>query len=340
MLKQVTHASEPWFPSHEDSFTLFAVLTYNCNQQCSHCFAINEADKQIPQSILSDEDWFSVFDQLSEFKHTRLFFTGGEPMMHPSVMKFISYASEKSIPIVLGTNATLITSQVSKALSDTGITEARVSIDGASAITHDLLRGTGSFKKTIRGISSLIDENITVSIRTTVNKLNYYEMDRIAELVLDLGVSDWEIKHIIPSGRALYHPELLTTYDERLIALDTILKTVSSKHPYLRIKLMEGTLHKKAVVPEGIRVASCPAGTRMMMVQPTGDVIPCGYLTSNVIGNITKMSLDEIRKKWEKDKKQDKRFFLPEGCKNCKHQNMCRGGCPAYNFCEEDVCYV
>lgn len=31
------------------------------------------------------------------------------------------------------------------------------------------------------------------------------------------------------------------------------------------------------------------------------------------------------------------KFLVPEGCKNCKHVQICKGGCPAFNFCNEDV---
>ena len=94
-------------------------------------------------------------------------------------MKFVAYSSMKAIPIILGTNATLITPRVSEELGSVGITEARVSIDGASAATHDILRGDGAFEKTKKGVLLLIDNGISVGIRTTVNKLNYHELDKI-----------------------------------------------------------------------------------------------------------------------------------------------------------------
>ncbi|MDR0919901.1 MAG: heme d1 biosynthesis radical SAM protein NirJ1, partial [Oscillospiraceae bacterium] len=36
------------------------------------------------------------------------FFTGGEPLLHSSFTKFVKHASKKNIPIIIGTNATLI----------------------------------------------------------------------------------------------------------------------------------------------------------------------------------------------------------------------------------------
>jgi len=324
-------ASEPWFPSSENAFTVFAAITHDCNLKCLHCFSAVDGEEK--QTILNDEEWFILFDQLAELEKPRLFFTGGEPLVHPSFMKLAAYASNKSIPIILGTNATFITPSVSKELSGAGIKEARVSIDGASATTHDLLRGDGAFEKAKQGLFSLIDEGISVSIRTTVNKWNYQELSKIEDLVVQWNVFDWEIKHIIPTGRALLNPELQITSKERAISLKPILeRAVTNFYPQLKIKLMEGTLSPDIDVPESLKIASCPAGSRMMVVQPTGDVIPCGYLASSYIGNIKQKSLSEIRAEWDKRPT----FTLPTGCISCKHKKSCKGGCPAFNFCAED----
>lgn len=329
-MESITYASEPWFPSNEKSFTLFVEITNKCNQKCLHCFA--NSDSESDTTTLDDKEWYKLFDQLAELENTQLFFTGGEPLEHPSLINFISYASSKSIPIILGTNATLITPQIAEELHIAGVNEARVSLDGASAETHDVLRGNGSFEKTKNGIISLVNEGVAVSIRTTVTKLNYQELDKIIDLVVDLGVFDWEVKHIIPAGRALHYPELLTTSKEKFVALETILKIFKSNmYPQLRIKLMEGTLHRDLVIPDTIKIASCPAGNRMMVIQPSGDAIPCGYLTSSVIGNVSEQSLKELREIWTKTES----FTLPAYCMSCQHKERCKGGCQAFNFCAE-----
>lgn len=71
-MKQAIYASEPWFPSHENSFTLFAAITHDCNQQCLHCFAAED----VPSHVLDDKWWYNMFDQLAEMENSQLFFTG------------------------------------------------------------------------------------------------------------------------------------------------------------------------------------------------------------------------------------------------------------------------
>ena len=332
-MNSATYTSDPWFPSQENAFTLFFAITYNCNKKCKHCFT--ESDNNISSSI-DDKYWLNLIDQLSELNNPRLFFTGGEPLKHPSLLNLASYANKKSIPIILGTNATLITSEIANDLKNVGVCEARVSIDGATEYSHDLLRGKGAFFETVNGIKLLINSGITVSIRTTITKQNYSQLTDIAKLVNELNIVDWELKHIIPTGRAAYHPELLTTSEERDFALRTILEIINSNiYPNLKIKLMEGTINQHTIIPESIKVAACPAGTRMMVVQPSGDVIPCGYLSSCVIGNITQESLHSILNKWDKIINNEDFFIFPDECKTCEHFSRCKGGCRAYNFCQQ-----
>ena len=325
------YASEPWFPSNESAFTLFAAITHECNLQCLHCFAANSEKSQ--SVTLDDHDWFKIFDQLALLENPRLFFTGGEPLVHPSLMDFTRYASIKGIPIIIGTNATLVNNRIAKDLSAAGVAEARVSIDGSSSEMHDFLRGEGSFDKMINGIHALKDADIGVSIRTTIHKANCQYLDSIAVFLDKLNICDWEIKHLIPKGRALSHPELYTSSEEKVVALETILTIArNNSFPDMQIKLMEGVLHRDAVIPDTIKVATCPAGSKMMVVQPLGDVIPCGYLTSKVVGNITKTTLQEIRSAWH----EFEEIPLPAGCINCNHKHVCKGGCPAFDFCAEE----
>ena len=321
------YASDPWFPSQKNAFTVFSVLTHKCNQKCLHCFATN----CFPEKPLLDQEWLRLIDQLTYFEAPRLFFTGGEPLAHPSIYKLIAYASNKSIPTILGTNATLVNQSVSRKLVDSGLKEARVSLDGANKKSHDLLRGEGSYDKTVLGIQTLINAGITISIRTTINKLNFEEVFEIGKLISSMNIQNWEIKNIIPSGRALEHPELLTTKTERSIALESLIKIYSQKlFPDINIKLMEGTLNNSIDLPDGIKVACCPAGRSMVLVQPNGDIIPCGYLSSNVLGNIRRDYIMEVIKKH----KEINNRIVPPKCQNCKHFYMCKGGCPAYSFCD------
>lgn len=82
MVKKITYSSDPWFPSRKNTFTLFAAITHACNQKCLHCFASEDV---LPKN-LEDKWWYALFDQLAEVEASRLFFTGGEPLIHPSFL--------------------------------------------------------------------------------------------------------------------------------------------------------------------------------------------------------------------------------------------------------------
>ncbi|MDE5977093.1 MAG: radical SAM protein [Turicibacter sp.] len=323
---------EPWQNSNNSTFTLFAALTHKCNLKCIHCFAAKDG-RVDESSNLSFDDWKTIIDQLCNSSDYRLFFTGGEPLIYSRIFELAAYCSSKSnpIPMIVGTNATLITDSVAMRMVEVGIKEARVSLDGATQASHDAVRGKGSFVAAVSGIESLIKANIPVAIRTTLNCYNIVELGKIAKFITQLGISDWEIKHTIPTGRAKMHQNLIITSKQRADGLETVLDIARKNiYPELHIKLMEGTLNPSADIPSSISVAACPAGKRMMIVHPNGNVIPCGYLNSNVIGNLKNESLQSIRQAWERVPKR----CVPESCIRCKNLEICKGGCPAYNFCE------
>jgi radical SAM protein with 4Fe4S-binding SPASM domain len=326
------YASEPWFPSSANSFTLFAAITHDCNLKCAHCFATENADHY--NQLLNDDDWMALIDQLALIDNSRLFFTGGEPLVHPSFIKLAKYASEKDIPIIIGTNATLIDKNMARNLRDIGVNEVRVSIDGSTSNTHDFLRGEGALEKTKIGVKSLVDIGIPVICRTTIYKNNYNDLESIAHMLIDLKIIDWELKNILPSGRATINTELMNTTIERNYALESVLKISNdSQFEQIKIKLMEGTLNRNVTVPKCIKVAACPAGIRMMVAQPNGNIVPCGYLSKQVIGNVKCNTLVDVRERWAIMEKEN----LPSGCQSCKNKDICKGGCRAFNFCNYDL---
>ena len=77
-----------------------------------------------------------------------------------------------------------------------------MSLDAGDGYMHDYIRGRkGCFDKVISDIKALQDNGIEVSIVTTVHKLNYSQLVKIRQLLLDLGVRYWQIQYADFIGR-------------------------------------------------------------------------------------------------------------------------------------------
>jgi radical SAM protein with 4Fe4S-binding SPASM domain len=71
----------------------------------------------------------------------------------------------------------------------------------------------------------------------------------------------------------------------------------------------------------------CSACSVNMMIEPTGDVIPCQSWTQLKLGNILK---DDWKSIWNHPESKKIRSFgyAPKKCDGCSHFELCGGACP------------
>src|SRR5699024_2860759 len=150
-----------------------------CNLTCKHC--LNDSGKRIPNQ-LSTEELVNLIKDLAEAGVQDIRFTGGEPLLFEDVYKLISLASELGIYTSIGTNGTLITSDIANKLKNSGLKKAVVSIDGTEE-KHNSIRGVGSYQKAIKGIENLLSQGIKVRVNSVLMRSN---MDEVIALTKEL----------------------------------------------------------------------------------------------------------------------------------------------------------
>jgi MoaA/NifB/PqqE/SkfB family radical SAM enzyme len=64
----------------------------------------------------------------------------GEPLLHPEIIKFVDYASSRLHDVLLVTNATLLTEDISHAILSTQLQTIRFSVDGNTKETFEKIR--------------------------------------------------------------------------------------------------------------------------------------------------------------------------------------------------------
>ena len=127
-------------------------FTHACNLNCKHCY--QRAGRPLSDELTTEEAK-RLIKELADADVVALAFSGGEPLMRPDFYELAAYARSLGIYVALATNGTLITKEVAKRLKKLDI-YVEISLDGASAKTHDEFRGVpGMFDKTINGIKKL-----------------------------------------------------------------------------------------------------------------------------------------------------------------------------------------
>ncbi|MCK9298854.1 MAG: radical SAM protein, partial [Methanoculleus sp.] len=128
---------------------VFWNITNRCNLLCSHCY-IRAGPGQERENELTTKEGLHLIDDLAAMRVPLLLFSGGEPLIREDFWELAGHAKERGLVTALSTNGTLITPAVARRLRDTGVEYAGVSLDGATAETHDGMRNVpGSFQRAV-----------------------------------------------------------------------------------------------------------------------------------------------------------------------------------------------
>ncbi len=306
---------------------LFLELTLRCNEHCFHCGSSCTAEGS---DELTLDQYKAILDQIKEdFYISRLLLciTGGEPLLRRDFFDIMGYAHALGYKWGMTSNATLITPDVARRLSECGMATISVSIDGLPE-THDRLRGMkGAYDRAMEGIENLLAVGTfhAVQITTVVNHANASELDAMFDIFDKIDIDSWRIATLEPIGRALKRPELMCTAEDYIKVFEFIKDKRAAGYP-----LEYGCCHYlgptyEAVVRDWYWL--CNAGVYVGSIMANGDIGSCLDVErrpETIQGNILKDRFSDV---WRDRFKIFRRDLsdLSESCKGCEHINYCRG---------------
>ena len=323
-------------------------ITARCNLRCKHCYST--AGKPLPRE-LSTEEVLGVLDDLADLGVAAIAYSGGEPLLRPDFFEIVEATRDRGIFPALATNATLITKEVARRLKEAGVGFVQISLDGATATTHDSFRGVeGAFERTLEGIKNSVDQGLFVEVSCTITKFNLHEVDGVIDLCDKLGVNWFMMFNFVPTGRGRFIVENDLTPREREEVLHKLwwrlknrpeLPVLSTAPQFARVALQLEKAEDVEVVPthfynmtlkgrlKGLSefVGGCGAGRCYAAIEPEGDIQPCVFFPLTV-GNVRKTKFSEV---WDTSpvfwdlRDRDK---LKGGCGTCRYKYVC-GGCRA-----------
>ena len=113
--------------------------TTACNLNCITCFR-NAWDE--PNGRMSEETFEAILESLKKLDPIpNVYFGGiGEPLFHPSTLKWVKKIKELGVRVEMITNATMLTEKIARRVIDSGLDVLWVSLDGASPDSYDDVR--------------------------------------------------------------------------------------------------------------------------------------------------------------------------------------------------------
>lgn len=316
--------------SNSQDFFIQWHLTERCNLMCKHCYqegkkvdelSFDEIKEVINEVSSLIGEWSEAYD----IDFSRSFnVTGGEPFLREDLFDIIFEMRRKGFDVYLLSNGTFITEEKAKRLSDLGVKGVQVSIEGPEEV-HEMIRGSGSFALSKKGIRHLLDSNLRVTLNVTLSKLNAGYMENIVALAADLGAQRVGFSRLVPSGSGMgmLH-EMLNSREvrelyESIPAIKGNGVEIVTGDPVA--SQMQLTDHRDmGYIPCG----GCSAGVSGLTFLSDGTITPCRRL--NVpIGNLRRDSLREI---WATSEVlnllRDKRKYKGK-CGSCDKWATCRG---------------
>ena len=301
-------------------------VTRKCNLKCSHCY-INAASEEYKDELTTEESK-RLIDQISEVSRPMLILSGGEPLLRKDIFELIQYGTQKGLKMGLGSNGGLIDSIVAKKLKEAGIKTVSISLDSSIPERHDEFRGVkGSWQKAVNAIKVLRENDVLVQVNTTLTQQNYDEIDDIMSLAEKIGVENFHLFFLVPTGRGAKIADITPVMYENMIK-NTFAKTARHRlnvRPSCAPQFMRIAKDMNLDMRQWIR--GCIAGLYYCRVYPNGEITPCPYLPVK-LGNIREKSFKDI---WfNSDIFKNLRDFntLKGKCGACEYRSLC-GGCRA-----------
>ena len=323
-------------------------LTRACAFACRHCRA--EAQPRRHPEELTTEESFRLIDQIKEFGNPILVMTGGDPMMRRDLYDILAYAVQRGLRTSLTPTTTrLVTPKALAQVKEAGVRRVAVSIDGPSADVHDAFRGfPGSFEMALGIARDTAAAGLSRQVNTTISQYNVHLLEEMVRLMEQLGVVQWSLFFLVPTGRASV-TDMITAeahelvfhwlYDLSRRASFDIKSTAAPA--YRRVVIQREQGKRPAAAGEGAAPVLAGAGYRyrdglhrpvkgvndgkgFCFISHLGDVCPSDFLPLSA-GNVRQQSVVDIYRSSPLFRSLRDPGALKGRCGRCEFRELCGG---------------
>jgi radical SAM protein with 4Fe4S-binding SPASM domain len=266
-------------------------ITNKCNLTCKHCYLPDPGKREIDPGIFE-----KAVQQFEEMGGLKLMISGGEPLIHSRFWELMDILPSYELSVVILSNGTLIDKTTARKLSRY-VHEVQISIDGIHS--HDLLRGKGSYARSMKGISNLNESGIPVSIATMIHTFNIDEFDAMEKLFSTMGVISWGVDVPCIVGKLFENMDFVLGLEEAA--------------KFLKYGFGAGA-------HESTGDHTC--GSHLCSVAPDGCASKCGFFENEPAGDV-----NDLRSAWENICTSSLWRLDELECKECSVLHECKGGC-------------
>ncbi|WP_080796095.1 TIGR04053 family radical SAM/SPASM domain-containing protein [Corynebacterium pacaense] len=345
---------------HDISTKPFIVIwevTRACALVCRHCRA--DAQHSAHPRQLTTEQGFLLLDALADYPapHPLVVLTGGDPFERDDLEDLVRHGTRRGLSVSLSPSVTpKLTRPRLEALHEAGARAMSMSLDGATAETHDAFRGfPGTFDATVSMAPVIAEIGYRLQINSTLTRDTIREAPALLKQVMEMGARMWYVFFLVPTGRGAQLNCLDPNEREDVLhwladVSDRIAIKTTEAPQYRRVVLQNeqvrqgripafvgGSLYRWLTVettrllgayPEVPRRPRPPmavnSGSGFAFIDHIGDVYPSGFLPRNC-GSVKERSFADIYR----DSPVFRQLRDPDSwlgkCAVCEFHSLCGG---------------
>jgi radical SAM protein with 4Fe4S-binding SPASM domain len=298
-------------------------LTNACNLRCRYCFNLDREDApQIPV-----DDICAILQAAYQRNSRYVSITGGEPFLYKRIFEVLDFAHDLGYWINILSHGGLLDLERIRRLKKYWRLRIRISLDGPDRETHDLLRGQGTFDKTMSKIDLLVDSGVNVGIGVTVSEHNLDSLEEILHLAMAKGVAFIRCVPVarVKKGKAA---QVKAELHERLLEL---LTGFAIEHQ----DDLDLPQPDNEVVPasiDSLTTRRCMAGKGFFGITPDKKIVPCPLISDHP--DVPSVYFENAESFQQLGQQMDALFAgmvnrLAGICGTCEFREVCYGGCLA-----------
>lgn len=285
-----------------------------CNHRCRACCSLNALNGQ----LISLPRIAQLASELRACDVRSVVLTGGgEPSAHPRFTDILQVLYDANLPIGLITNGSF-----PRPLSIEAVLRCcqwvRISLDAATARTHQAIHGTGDFDRIIQNVRALVagSNDATIGLNFAAEQLNCREIAAFAKLGRSLGVAYISFRPVLDAVRPLDDATRQVIREQAELAKQ-------SQAPEFRVYLHDlAERSSVAAIDSGSSHARCLGPNLIGIVGGDEHVYACSFLRGNrafSFGGLAEQSFEEI---WSGQRRREVMQSIYDGACN----RVCDGG--------------
>jgi MoaA/NifB/PqqE/SkfB family radical SAM enzyme len=250
------------------------VVTRRCNLSCTYCFEFDKSSTPVPYDVLEQR-----IRKLKELRTWVVCLIGGEPTLHPDLVKVVRRLREMRFPRrQIITNGYRLTADLIEELNSAGLTDLQLSVDGVHR-NADTIKVLDILTPRLETLAR--HARFQVTLNAVIGSAPPQEAIEVVEFARARGFRPRVLLIHDKSGRVKLSPEELAAYQQ--------VKKILGENG------KDGGDYRERLIHEGAAPFRCRAGSRYLYVDEFGSVRWCSQTRDHFSKPLLDYTLDDLR---------------------------------------------